>query len=375
MASVTHSNWNTIIGQERVKKILQTAIRNNRVAHAYLFWGNDGAGTDAVALEFARTLLCETQSTAACGECTSCKKTAHLQHPNLKLIFPLPGGDTDKPDDDSLESDIVDEVRRQVSEKARNPYFHIEIPKAKFIRIKSIREMKKESSLSSAEAGKKAFVIFDADAMNDAAANSLLKILEEPLGDVHFLLTTSRKDALKQTIISRCQLVQCSMLTDDEIADGLITREGQEDTQARFTARLAGGSYTRALELLKDDLNRYRSDAVAFLRAALSASPAKIFDDHEEYISGKKRSEAENLLLMLHVWMRDAIVLREGSMTIFNIDQQNDLRSFVDKFSRTDLESCLSAVERGLELLRRNVYLPLVMLSVTVNLRKILHAK
>ncbi|MBI2430082.1 MAG: hypothetical protein HYV29_15045 [Ignavibacteriales bacterium] len=375
MESVTHSNWDTVIGQERVKKILQTAIRHNRVAHAYLFWGNDGVGTESVALEFARTLLCEKQSAVSCGECSGCKKMAHLQHPNLKLIFPLPGGDADKPDDDSLENDVVDEVRRQISEKARNAYFHIEIPKAKFIRIKSIREIKKESSMSSAEAGKKVFVIFDADAMNDAAANSLLKILEEPLDDVHFLLTTSRKDALKQTIISRCQLVQCSMLTDDEIAAGLITREGQDETQARFVARLAGGSYTRALELLKDDLRTYRSDVVTFLRSALSASPAKIFDDHDEYISGKKRSEAENLLLMLHVWMRDAIVLREGSDAIFNIDQRGDLKSFVDKFSRSDLESCLSAVERALELLRRNVYLPLVMLSVTVNLRRILHAK
>lgn len=375
MVSVTHSNWDTVIGQERVKKILQTAIHNNRVAHAYLFWGNEGVGTESVALEFARTLLCERHSTAACGECAGCKKTAHLQHPNLKLIFPLPGGDADKPDDDSLDNDVVEEVRRQVSEKARNPYFHIEIPKAKFIRIKSIREIKKESSMSSAEAGKKVFLILDADQMNDAAANSLLKILEEPLDEVHFLLTTSRKDALKQTIVSRCQLVQCSMLTDEEIARELITREGQEETQARFIARIAGGSYTRALELLTDDLNKYRTDVVTFLRTVLGASPARIFDDHEEYISGKKRSKAENLLLMLHVWMRDAIILREGSDAVFNIDQWNDLKSFVDKFSRTDLESCVSAVERGLELLRRNVYLPLVLLSVTVNLRRILHAK
>ena len=375
MESVTHSNWNTVIGQERVKKILQTAIRNNRVAHAYLFWGNDGVGSEAIALEFARTLLCMRQSTEACGECSGCTKMDHLQHPNLKLIFPLPGGDSDKPDDDSMDNDVVDEIRRQTLEKARNPYFHIEIPKAKFIRIKSIREIKKESSLSNAEAGRKVFVIFDADAMNDASANSLLKILEEPLDDIHFLLTASRKDAMKQTIVSRCQLVQCSVLTEQNIADALMTREHQDEPQARYIARLANGSYTRAQELLGGDLNKYRADVVTFLRAALSASPSKVYDDHEEYLTGNKRNDAENLLLMLHTWMRDAIVLREGSDDIFSIDQRNDLKSFVDKFGKRNLELCASAVERALELLRRNVYLPLVMLSLTVNLRRILHAK
>ncbi|MEW5798779.1 MAG: DNA polymerase III subunit [Bacteroidota bacterium] len=375
MELVTHSNWNSVIGQERVKKILQTAIRNGRVAHAYLFWGNDGVGTEAIALEFARTLLCKKQSTGACGECSNCKKMEVLQHPNLKLIFPLPGGDTDKPDDDSMDGDVVDEIRRQTLEKARNPYFHIEIPKAKFIRIKSIREIKRESSLSSAETGKKIFVIFDADAMNDASANSLLKILEEPLDDVHFLLTTSRKDAMKQTIISRCQLLQCSMLTDDEITRALIEREGKDEEQGKFIARLAGGNYTKALELFSDDLARYRGDAVTFLRSVLGSFPAKVFDDYEEYLTGNRRNEAEKLLLMLHVWMRDAIMIREGSRAVFNVDQLNDLQRFVDKFSKADIELCLAAVERALELLRRNVYLPLVMLSVIVRLRRILHAQ
>jgi len=371
------SNWDNIIGQQRVKNTLQTAIRNRRLSHAYLFWGNNGIGKDALAIEFARILLCHKQGEFSCGQCSSCKKMETLQHPDLKLIFPLPGGDSEKKEDaDPLETDVLEEIRKQIGEKAINPYFHIDIPKAKFIRIKSIRELKKESSMSSAEPGKKIFIIFDAEAMNDASANSLLKVLEEPLDGIHFLLVSSRKEAVKQTILSRCQLIQCSMLSDEEIQSALEARNSIEPKQAYFISRLANGNYSRALELLTEDINKYRTDTVQFLRSILGTSAIKIFDEQEEYLTGNKRDNAEQLLTMLLVWFRDTVVVREDSPNnILNIDQDKELDSFVGRFGTKNLESCLNSVERALELLRRNVYLPLVMLSLTVNLRRILNAK
>ncbi|MDD8017030.1 MAG: hypothetical protein PHP42_01530 [Bacteroidota bacterium] len=372
------SNWDSVIGQQHVKEMLQTAIRHDRLAHAYFLWGSEGIGKDGLAIEFARTLLCEKNTDAACGECASCKKMHTLQHSNVKFIFPLPGGDSEKQEEEGekLENDVLAEVREQLLEKAVNPYFHIAIPKAKFIRINSIRSLKKESSLSSVEGGKKIFLIFDADAMNDAAANSLLKILEEPLPNTHFVITSSRKDQVKPTIISRCQMVQCSMLTDDEIAGALVERKTVQEDQARFIARMANGSYRRALELLGEDLNARRLDTVAFLRSVLGNSSIKLFEEHEKYLSGNKREEAEQLLTLLLVWFRDAFVVREQWTTsVMNSDQQRDLQSFVAKFAERDIDKCMQAVERALELLRRNVYLPLVMLSLTVQLRRILNAK
>jgi DNA polymerase-3 subunit delta' len=375
------SNWDRVIGQSRVKQTLQTAISAGRLAHAYLFWGYPGVGKDAVAVEFARTLLCQRQGTEACGECSSCRKMETLHHPNLKLIFPLPGGDsakkTDKDDDDlPVDNEVFEEIKKQTAEKAANPYFHIEIPKAKFIRVASIREIKKQSSMSGAEVGKKVFIIFDAEAMNDESANSLLKVLEEPLEGVFFLLVSSRKDAVKQTIISRCQSIQCGMLSEQEIASALITRKQMPEKEAQVAARLANGSYTRALDLGSDEIGQYRADVVTFLRSILGSSPIKLMQEQEEYLSGNRRDHAEQMLSMMLVWFRDTIVMREGSARhILNVDQEADLVKFVGKFSGKDLEACLGIIERALELLRRNVYLPLVMLSLTVQIRRILHAK
>jgi DNA polymerase-3 subunit delta' len=375
------SNWDRVIGQSRVKQTLQSAIESGRLAHAYLFWGYTGVGKDALAIEFARTLLCAKQGITACGECSSCRKMETLHHPNLKLIVPLPGGDapkkSDKDDDEpSVDNEVFEEIKKQTAEKAANPYFHISIPKAKFIRVISIRDIRKQSSMSGAEAGKKVFIIFDADAMNDEAANSLLKVLEEPLDGVFFLLVSSRKEALKQTIISRCQSIQCATLSDEEIVGALAARQGISEKEARVIAKLANGSYTRALELLGDDIAQYRSDVVSFLRSILGSSPMKLMQEQEEYLSGNRRDQAEQLLSMMLVWFRDTIVLREGSgQHILNADQEADLLKFVGRFNGKDLEACLGTVERSLELLRRNVYLPLVMLSLTVQLRRILHAK
>ena len=185
------SNFDSVIGQHRVKEILRNSIRNDRLAHAYLFWGNEGIGKDALAIEFAKKILCERPGEIACGECASCKKMESLQHPNVTIIFPLPGTESEKNGtEEDVDNSTLAEIRSQIARKAVDPYFHIDIPKAKFILINSIRALKKESSLSAAESGKKVFLIFDADAMNDAAANALLKILEEPLEGTYFLLST-----------------------------------------------------------------------------------------------------------------------------------------------------------------------------------------
>ena len=80
--------------------------------------------------------------------------------------------------------------------------------------------------------------------------------------------------------------------------------------------------------------------------------------------------------MMLLAWFRDTIIVREDSDSqMLNIDQETDLKNFVKKFGTKNLEACITSVERALGLLRRNVYLPLVMLSLSVHLRRILHAK
>ncbi len=372
------SSFDTVIGQLHAKLLLTQAIARQRLAHAYLFWGPEGVGKSALAIDFARLLLCEAGAESACGTCPSCKKMHHLQHPNLKFIFAMPGGEGKKNDDgDSLDTELRDEIRRQVAQKALQPYAPISIPKATTIRIKDIRAIRKEASMTATEKGKKIFIMFDVETMNEPSANAFLKILEEPPEDTLFLLLSSQKEQVKQTILSRCQAVQCIRLRDDEIAEALIEREKMDRDRAVLLARLSDGSYVRALAMHSDDLDQQRADAVAFLRGCLGNAVLKFMEDQEDYFTSKKREPVEQLLHLLLVWFRDAIVLQErGEEGVINHDQLEDLRKFVSKFGDANLAACTTAVERAFELLRRNVYLPLVLLSLTVQLKRLLlHGK
>src|SRR4030067_224807 len=79
-----------VIGQEEVRRQLAESLRGGRAAHAYLFSGSDGIGKTAVALEFAQLLLCERDGLAPCGECDQCVTFRSLQHPDMRIYFPLP---------------------------------------------------------------------------------------------------------------------------------------------------------------------------------------------------------------------------------------------------------------------------------------------
>ena len=366
--------WNRVIGQRRVKDLLRRTLASKKVAHAYLFFGGEGIGKDAAAIEFARALNCTVDSVDPCGECPSCKKIEILQHPNLKLIFPLPVGKNEKSGDNPTEvlsQDQITVVQEQLRLKAENPYHRISIPKANFIKINSVRDLRRDAAMSAFEGGKKVFVLSNAETMNAEASNSLLKTLEEPSSDSVFILTASQKEQLLETIISRCQLVQFDPLSEGEIREALMGRQNAEAEQAALVARLARGSYSAAREMLSVDMVAQRQEVVQFLRFVLGSQKIPLATDIERIGFSGDRSAVERWLKLLEVWLRDALVLREhGEKELLNIDHIKDLKSFNQKFPRADLVAALDSVEQSVALVGKNVYLPLVLTSLAIDLKR-----
>jgi len=364
--------WQRVIGQERVKQILLSALRNDRLPHAYLFVGNDGVGKDAMALELARVLHCEKGGEEACAQCPSCVKVNSMQHPDVKFVVALPVGKGEKSDDSPLEKLSAAEiqlVREQFRLKAENPYHRITIPKASIIKINSIRDIRRESALSTYSRRRRVIIISRAEEMGDAAANTLLKTLEEPSGNTMLILTTSHRDALLSTIISRSQAVQFDPLKEHEIREALIERNAVQSAQAALVARLAHGSYTKALELLQDDVAAQRQQVVAFVRAALGTNVVGVTEAVEELCASKDRDVLVRFLNLMLMWFRDAMVLLQGGEVI-NLDQEDDIKKFIAKFSRADLIRMLADIERAIFLIERNVYINLVMLQLAVQMRR-----
>ncbi len=368
-------SWNTVIGQQRAKEILRQALKNQRLAHAYLFSGPRGTGKDAMAIELAKVLNCERDNQDACGECSGCLKFGQLAHPNVKLVFALPVGKNEKYGDSpvaKLSDEDIGFLREEIQQKARQPYHRITLPKANNIKINSIREIRKESSLTAFEGGKKVFIIIEAENLSDESANALLKTLEEPQEDTLLILTTSQPDNLLPTIISRCQHIRFGPLTVEEISSALQQRETIEPARAEFIAQLSHGSYSRALELTSTTLEERYAEAVEFLRTALYKPRQELYRLTDEIIAENERGDMEEFLGLLQSWFHAAMVLRENDVLQSPFDDGESLRKFIEHHPSVDYSALFTATERSISLLNKNVYIPLILLNLAVDLRKII---
>ena len=167
--------------------------------------------------------------------------------------------------------------------------------------------------------------------------------------------------------------MRCDVLKDEEIEHALLERENIPLDQAQLISRLAGGDYSYALEMFSENVASQRAGAVEFLRSILSGRSVKLLEEIEERVAENDRKAVEQLLTMLLVWFRDALMMKEQSGDgIINQDQREDLGRFLARFKDSNFPGAIGAVERGLELLRGNVYLPLVLLSVSIQLKRIL---
>jgi DNA polymerase III subunit delta' len=207
-------------GQEHAIAFLLGAV--GRPHHAYVFAGPEGSGKSLAARAFAAALLCHH---GGCGECRDCRLALRDQHPNEFLV---------EPEGRDIHVDTIrEEVWTPVSRTAPEP-------------------------------GRKVFVIREADRLSPAAADTLLKVLEEPPADAVFLLMSARAHELPDTIRSRCHTVTFTALSEAFVVDVLVG-EQVEATRARLAARLTGGNMGRARRLATS------ADGLAFRDAAVEA--------------------------------------------------------------------------------------------------------
>ncbi len=369
-------SWHSVIGQERIKKILQRSFATGKISHAYLFHGPEGTGKDAAAIAFAKLLNCEQPIDGnSCDTCSGCRRISSLQHPNVQFIVPMPVGKNEKEGDDpfkNLDQEAISEYRQAFGRKSENPYYRISLSKANTIKINSIRELRKSINLARAERGKKVIIISGADKMNDNAANSLLKTLEEPTPNTVLILTTSNHDKLLPTIISRCQMVRFELLREEEIKKGLMEKNNtNEEQQAILISKMANGSFQRALELTGTDLVSQREEMIDLLRSILARSPSIWMKEIEDFLGPKDRYNVVRSLMLLNLWVRDALMLQnENGDAIINLDQRKPLDKFITHFHQAELTSVIYAIERAIALVEKNIYLSLVLLNLAFDIRQ-----
>ncbi len=328
---------------------------------------------EAAALELAKVVNCDTKSDEGCGVCPSCRAINECRNPNVNLIIALPAGKGEKSGDDPLAKLTEDEValvRTELRKKSEHPYLTVEIPKATTIKINSVRQIRTESSRSMFSAGKRVFVIIDADMLGDEAGNALLKILEEPHDDTMLILTTSRPGQLLPTIQSRCQQVQFDPVEAGEIAAALERFEGIPHDDAALLASMAGGSYGRAIALNGSGIRERCSDAVAYLRVALYKSNRDLLEEIDRLQSAYDRQGIVELLSVLEAWMRDALLIDEGAETMQSGLDRETSAKFAAHHHAVRYNEVFASLMSAVSLLGKNAYISLVLITLALDLRE-----
>lgn len=370
-------SWGSIIGQNRIKDQFRVLLRNDVLTHAYLFVGPEGVGKDAFALEIAKALQCSASEGEACGSCEDCIRAESLQHPNIHLVFALPTGRNELPEDAplaKLSPDDLEAVRKHIRLKAGNRYHKVRIPRANGYKISSIRELRRMASLSAHGKGRKVFVLLDVEQLTPAASNALLKTLEEPLPDTMLFLTASDPGSLLPTIVSRCQVVRFDPVTADEIAAALRDREQVSPEDAKMISHLAAGSYGRALEFARSDLHEIRDGVVEVLRSIVAGRRTDIIRTVETLSADNDRHYLRQFLYLLQSWIRDAMVYKTNPDLIVNVKDADSIRKFSEGFPLLDYDRAHRLIERSISHLSRNVYILLSLTHLAIELRALIHS-
>ena len=373
--------WDDVINQRRVCESLRRAAAQDRVAHAYLFHGAEGTGKRAAALQLAQVLLCEHNQGSsdgnACGTCLSCTKVDRMLHPDVHVLIPHPKG--------ADHEDLAERIKLL----ARSPYEPVDFVrrpnlgdptkssnKQVFYPIDRVHEdLLRPMSLTPLEGSYKVAIVTDVELMRAEAANAFLKLLEEPPKNTVFVLTTSRKEQLLPTIVSRCQQLRFDPLSVEHVEEALVRREGIDRDKAGTLARMSDGSYMRALDLSQnEELLANRMLVLDFLRYAYVGKASKLSDTVDE-ISGLGREGGKRVLDLMLRWLRDLMLYRTQGKNaqLVNVDQKEAVERFCQNVPQANLEAMAALVEEAIYLAERNVHIALLLVTLAHALRRGMH--
>lgn len=324
--------FDKLIGNDRVKSIFKRLIENDRVPNSLLLAGVEGVGKKQFAFELGKAFLCQNpQNSESCGECHSCKRAS-------KFNFP-------KTDDRDAHKQII------FSEHAD---LGLIIPYNRNILVDAIRDLEKEANFRPYEAKKRFFIIDEADKMNDAASNALLKTLEEPPATSFIFLISSRPDSLLQTIRSRCQTIRFSPIESKKIEDHLLSTQKFSPADAELLSKVSRGSIGRALETDPQTFRTGREAMLDVLESLFSREDrAGLLQIAEEMSDAKFKDEFETRLQILQTLIHDVWSLHLGKEKESLIN--SDIFAELEKFAKNSQSPKLSKWMNEIETLRENL--------------------
>ena len=313
------ANFKDIIGQESIKKHLQTAIKTGNLSHAYIINGEYGSGRQTIASALAKTIQCQskTDDTDACGVCTSCKQAESHNHPDIKYIT------HDKT------SISVNDIREQLNNDI------------------SIKPYSSEYKI---------YIIPDANKMTEQAQNALLKTIEEPPVYAIIILLTENCDSLLPTIRSRCVTLTMNPVEKDKICTYLENKFQLEPEQAQIAANYCQGNIGKAIRFASSsDFIEMKNQVLKLLKNLDSMDIASIIDTIKEFSTHK--NDINDYLDLMLLWYRDVLmfkVTKDANLLLYS-DEYSVISEQATKRDYENIENIIAAIDKAKVRLKANV--------------------
>lgn len=319
--------------QPVVMQQLQIIERKNRIGQAYIFEGRKGTATEEVAHFFVKLLLCEQPSDGEpCDVCRSCQRIENGNHINFHQVY----------------------------------------PDGQFIKVAAIEELLIEMSKRGMEAGRKVYIVHEAERLNAQSANKLLKFLEEPIGEVTAIFTTQNINAMLPTICSRCQHIAFQPIPKHLLLEEL--RKQGVGTSIAATVSMVTSDVSEAIALTEDDeFAQARKTVLKLIEATLSKNVHEaLLIVHEDWLpTFKERNQMELALDLLLYAYRDIVAVKANpTATLTYPDMKEFFVATSLRLTYEQLSSMLQAVLHARKTLHSNMNRTLLMEQLMLNLQE-----
>ena len=379
--------FSEILGQEHIKKHLLQSVANGRLPHAQLFVGPEGSGTLPMAIAYAQYILCANVNNENTGGNASCNLMFEkFAHPDLHFVFPVTT--SDKVKSHPVSNHYINEWLQFLKEQPYGNLFDWQKTlgvekKSTIINVDEAKEILKSMSLKSYEGGYKVLIIWMAERMNNACANKLLKLIEEPADKTMILLVAEEEEQIISTIRSRCQVLHFSGIGEGIIKDAIV-REGASEVDAAKIAHQASGNYNKALDLLHRDSEEdlFEKWFIAWVRSAFKAKGnKKVVHDlisWSENIAKTNRETQQQFLEYCMEVFRQAMLFNYKAGSLVFMEMRNDgfkLEKFAPFVHDGNIIEITEELQDAIYHIGRNGNGKIILTDLSIKLTRLLHKK
>ena len=354
--------FSDIIGQQELKRHLTDSIDKGRISHAQLFTGKAGAGTLPLAIAYAQYLNCPNRKDGdSCGVCPSCQQIAQSAHPDVHFIYPV-NKQGKKSGEVVLSAEFLPLWREIMSQSGgyftrQEWYEKLDLGKTLqgMISAKEADEIIRRLSFKSFQSKYKVVIIWQAETMNEEAANKILKILEEPWENTIFLLVAERSDLLLKTILSRTQETSVPSL---KVEDLTALSHGSEQ-ERRNMARLAAGDLIQMRRMVQGEGDELREECFELfcrlMRLSYNDKHLELLDWADE-VAQLSREQQRQMLTHSSRLLREAYMLHAGLGQISYLwgEETKFCNNFAPFIGNQNIEILISEIECAMRQINQN---------------------